>query len=113
MIYVMNRAALYSGTLGTVSVFTDANVFSLAPAQTMDASQTTEYLVEDWNGNSGGYGYVRIGKITGTPSAPVYSSGTTLGVNQPWSENSVGAPQTGGAQKLESGDTRIGNAVYT
>ncbi len=111
-IYVMNRASLYSGTLGTVSTFTDANVFSLAPAQTLDASQNTLYMVEDWNGNSGGNGYVRIGSITGTAAAPVYNAGTTVGVNQPWSETSVGAPQTGGTKTLESGDTRIGNSVY-
>jgi hypothetical protein len=111
-IYVMNRASLYSGTLGTVNTFSDGNVFSLAPAQTLDATQTTLYMVEDWNGNSGGNGYVRIGKITGTPTAPVYTAGTTLGVNQPWSENSVGIPQSGSTQKIEGGDTRIGNSVY-
>ncbi len=111
-IYVMNRASMYSGSLGTVSSFTDANVFSLAPAQTYDASQTTLYMVEDWNGNSGGSGFVRIGSITGTASAPVYNSGTTIGVSQPWSETSVTAPQSGSTNKIESGDTRIGNAVY-
>lgn len=111
-IYVLNRAGLYSGSIGTVTTFTDANVFSLAPAQTYDASQTTEYMVEDWNGNSGSNGYVRIGKITGTATAPIYTSGTTLGVNQPWSETSIGAKQSGSSQTIEDGDTRVGNALY-
>ena len=111
-IYVMNRASLYSGTLGTVSTFTDNNAFSLAPAQTYDATQNTEYLVQDWNGNSGGSGYMQICTITGTASAPVFTAGSTIGVTQPWSETSVGAKQSGSTNTIESGDTRAGNAVF-
>lgn len=112
-VYVMDRASLYSGSLGTVSTFTNTNGFCIDPAQTYDATQNTEYLVMDYNGNSGGNGYVQIGTITGTPTAPVYTAGNTLGVNQPWSETSVNAKQQGNSNALEDGDTRIGNAIYT
>lgn len=111
-IYVMNRASLYSGTLGTVSAFTDATVFSLAPAQTFDVAQTTLYMVQNWNGNSNGSGYVRIRRITGTPNAPVYSVGSFLGVTQPWSNSTLDVPQAGTTNRIDAGDSRVGNAVY-
>ena len=111
-VYVLNRASVYSGSMGTVSTFTDNGAFSLAPAQTYDNTQNTEYLVQDYNGNSGGNGYMQICTITGTATAPVFTAGATLGVNQPWSETSVGAKQSGSTKTLEDGDTRTGNALY-
>ena len=111
-IYTFNRASVYAGSAGTINTFTDNNAFTLAPAQTIDNTQTTEYLVQDWNGNSSGNGYVQICTITGTASAPVYTAGSQLGINQPWSETSVGAKQSGSTKTIESGDTRIGNAQY-
>ncbi len=111
-IYVLNRASLYSGTLGTVTNFTDNNAYTLVPAQTYDINQATEYLVQDANGNSGGSGYMQIGTITGTVNAPVYNSGSTIGVNQPWDENSVSATQAGSTgNTIENGDTRVMNGV--
>ncbi len=115
-IFVFNRANVYSGASGTATTFTDAtNTITLAPAHTLDNSQTTEYLVCNWNGNSGGNGYVRLSSITGSASAPVYTAGSTMGVASPWNDNgnlSTGATQSGTTAKIESGDSRIGNAVY-
>jgi hypothetical protein len=111
-LFVLGRSGLYSGTEGTVSSFTDANAFTIAPAQTLDATQTTEYLVQDWNGNSGSRGYVEVGTITGTVASPVYSAGSLIGVTQDWNENAVNAKQSGTANTINTDDTRIGNAVY-
>ena len=111
-IYVMNRASLYSGTLGTVNTFTDNNAFTIAPAQTYDVSQNVEYMVQDYNGSSGGSGYMQLSTVTGTASAPVYTTGATIGVTQPWSETQVQAKQSGNSNTLDNGDTRVGNAVY-
>ncbi|MDB5283921.1 MAG: hypothetical protein JWO06_2996, partial [Bacteroidota bacterium] len=113
-IYVMNRANTYAGTLGTVSNFTDNDGITLGAAQTYDATQNTEYLVSNANGNSGGNGYMKIAAITGTATAPVYSSGGNIGVNQTWGDNqglAVGAAQSGGTT-IECGDARTGNAVF-
>jgi hypothetical protein len=111
-IYVMDRASVYSGTLGTVNKFQNTSGFCIDPAQTYDITQTTEYLVMDYNGNSSGSGYMQIGTITGTPTAPVYTVGSTIGVNQPWSETATAAKQEGSTHTLEEGDTRTGNTVY-
>jgi hypothetical protein len=110
-IFVMNRDSVYNGS-GSVVTFTDNNAFTLAPAQTNDTLQLTEYLVQNGDGNSGGMGFVQFSTITGTPNAPVYSQGPSLGINRTWSENNVGAPQDGTINTLEDGDTRICNAIY-
>jgi hypothetical protein len=115
-VFVFNRANVYSGGSGAATTFTDAtNSLTLAPAQTYDNSQTTEYIVCNWNGNSGGSGFVRLSSVTGTASSPSYSTGSTIGVAAPWNDNSslgVGATQSGSSTKIESGDTRIGNAIF-
>ena len=111
-IYALERIGLYSGTLGTVHAFTDNYIFGMGPTQTNDITQTTEYLVQDWNSDSTGYGYMKIGTITGPANAPVYSQGFLVGINQPWSEGGVPAVEAGGTGTIENGDTRTGNTVY-
>lgn len=111
-IYVFNRAGLYSGIGGTVNGFTDNTASLLTPAATYDTSQNTEYLVTDWNGNFGGNGYVRLSTITGTDSTPIYSTGSFVAVNRPWSESRVNAPQLGNPNLIEDGDARIHSCIY-
>jgi hypothetical protein len=111
-IYVFNRAELYSGTLGTASSFTDANVFTWDPAQTFDTSEATEYMATDYNGDQNDTGYVQVGTITGTATAPIYTEGNILGVNSTWSEQEVDANQEGGATPITTDNTEINNAVY-
>jgi len=111
VVYVMNRADLYSGTLNAVNTFVDNFGFGNSPAETRDATQTTEYIVADANGDQNGNGYVQIGSVTGTVNAPQYNVGTTLGVNKTWAEFEVGATQSGTTNTLEAGDTRIGNVI--
>ena len=83
-IYVFNRDSLYNGTLGTMNTFVDNTAMGFwGPAQTYDSAQATEYIIQNWNGNSGGYGYVKVSTITGTPDAPVYTAGTTIGIDKP------------------------------
>ncbi|HWB62873.1 MAG TPA: PKD domain-containing protein [Chitinophagales bacterium] len=110
-IYVCDRASMYSGTLGTVHNFTDANAFTWVPAQTYDTSQALEYMVQDANGSSGGNGYMQVGYISGTVASPTYNAGSNIGINQPWNETSTGAGQKGSNNTLEAGDTRVMNGV--
>ncbi|HTA26684.1 MAG TPA: hypothetical protein VK809_02770, partial [Bacteroidia bacterium] len=113
-IYVFNRTSLYSGTLGSVNIFTDPTEMGYwGPALTYDNTQTKEYLVQEWNSNSGGYGYVKVANISGTADAPVFDAGSTIGINNPWNDNNlILASQNGGMEKLEGGDSRINNAIY-
>ena len=112
-VYIMSRASLYAGTQGTITHFSDANSFSVTPAQTMDTVQALEYLVQNSNGSSGGNGYVQIGTISGTVASPVYTAGTQIGIAQPWSDNTISPKQPGGGVTLDDNlDTRICTAEY-
>ena len=110
-IIVLNKSKLLSGTLGTVKTFFDGNNFTLSPAETLDPTQGTEYLLSNWNGNSAGIGYVRISTITGTTGSPVYTAGSFIGVNQPWSDRTVDEPQKGTTKLIDAGDTRMGKII--
>src|SRR5205085_11214058 len=88
-IFVLDKQAAYSNTLGSISEFEAdfANTclnsgsqqtelgcgFTMAPAITEDNTSDTEYLVEDWDSQAG---QLRLSKITGTPSAPLITVGT-------------------------------------
>ena len=111
-IYVFNRLNLYSGSAGIVNTYFDPNVFDLTPAITLDSTMNTEYMITDWNGSSGGYGYMKSFKITGTPNAPSYSAGSLMSVNMPWDESSLNAPQLGSIHDLEVSDTRANTPIY-
>ncbi len=86
-VFAINKAAAYSGTLG-VTRFQLASSFgfTLQPALTYNNTENTEWLCNDWNGNSGGTGSVRLYTITGTPAAPVFNTPNLFPtVNTTWS----------------------------
>lgn len=110
-IMVLNKSKFLAGTLTSVKTFFDNDAFTISPAETLDPAQTTEYLLSDYNGNSGGKGFVKLGSITGTTSSPVYNAGSIIGVNKPWSEIEVDEPQKGSSGLIDGGDTRMGKTI--
>jgi hypothetical protein len=118
-VYIFDKAALYAGpSAPTVLTRPTSEGSTICPAITLDNSMNTEYLVSNWNGNSGGNGYLRIYTITGTPAAPVYTMTMLLpNVAQPWgfSPNATGAdfaPQSGAAQLIQNNDSRMQDVVF-
>ncbi|HEV2911855.1 MAG TPA: proprotein convertase P-domain-containing protein [Pyrinomonadaceae bacterium] len=117
-IYAFNKANLYAFGAGTFSVFTDSSGgFTGTPAVTYDNLLNTMYLVEDWNGNSAGKGFLRISTITGTVTSPVLTVGTSFpNTLNPWSEippnGADFAPQLGSTAKIQTNDSRILKTVY-
>jgi hypothetical protein len=110
-IEVLNKSQLLSGSTVTVNTLFDSTIFTLSPAETLDPGQATEYLLADYNGNSGGNGFVRISTITGTVASPAYSSKPLTAVNKPWSETSVDEPQKGSTHLIAANDTRMGKVI--
>ena len=110
-ILVLNKANLYANTLGTVSTFFDTQLFTISPAETMDANETTEYMLNNYNGNSAGSGFVKICTITGAVNSPVYTSGALCGVNQPWSETPVDAPQKNSTKLINTNGTKMRSVI--
>jgi hypothetical protein len=118
-VYIFDRVALYAGASPpTVLNRPTSEGFTICPAVTLDSSMATEFLVSNWNGNSGGNGFVRLYTITGTPAAPVYATTTLFpNVALPWasSPNATGAdfaPQSGAAQLIQNNDSRMQNVVF-
>ncbi|MCX5923083.1 MAG: hypothetical protein NTU89_00800 [Candidatus Dependentiae bacterium] len=119
-IYVINKAQLYAhGALSFTLLSSSSIGFSQFPVQTYDNTITTQYLVQDWNGNSGGKGYLRLYQITptGTNGAPVLSTIASPVSPAPWASNSPRinkgfAPQSTTTLRIATNDSRIINAVY-
>ncbi len=119
-IYVINKTQLYAHGAISYTLFSSNSIgASQFPVQTYDSGVTTQYLVQDWNGNSGGKGYVRLYKITptGTGGAPVLAIVATPGVTATWGSNSPVinkgfAPQATTSLRVMTNDSRMINAVY-
>ncbi|HYV90360.1 MAG TPA: T9SS type A sorting domain-containing protein [Chitinophagales bacterium] len=111
-VFVFNKSNVTSGSGGTVTTFSNNTIFSLEPAVTYDANVNTEYMLTEWDNNSGGNCYSKIFTITGTQSSPVFTAGNTVGVNQPYSQTVVNAKQLGTSNRIATNDTRMRNCVY-
>ncbi|MGE5693457.1 MAG: thrombospondin type 3 repeat-containing protein, partial [Candidatus Zixiibacteriota bacterium] len=117
--YAFNKADLYAGGSGLFTRLPDTTGGgAITPALTYDTTVTTMYMLEDWVGNFGGNGFLRLSTITGPVGAEVY----TPGVAFPSTPNSwedipgIGfadfAPQLGSARKIMCNDARAQNTVY-
>ena len=117
-IYAFNKADLYAGGTGLYTLLQDnTGGFAQAPAITYDNTLSTMYLLETWDGNSGGQGRLRLSTITGSVGAEVLTSGVAFPASPaPWSDFPPGftdfAPQLGSEHKIQTNDSRMGNLVY-
>jgi hypothetical protein len=107
-IIVYNKSKALAGTLTSVTQFFDSTgTYTLSPAETLDPLEKKEYFLTDFNGNSGGNGYVQVCSISGKAGSPVYKRGAIIGVNSPWSETALDAPQLGVNKKIYTGATKM------
>lgn len=116
-IYAFNKANLYSNTSASFTLFSTTNGFALAPAITYDNSLTTAYLVQNFNGNSSGNGFIELSTITGSVGSEVFTQGTTLvSTANPWDCAGAGgsdfAPQKDTTDKIQTNDCRMLVVVY-
>ncbi|HJQ71510.1 MAG TPA: IPT/TIG domain-containing protein [Blastocatellia bacterium] len=116
-IYVFDKARLYAGTGNSFTLFQDNTGNSQVPAVTYDNTLSTMYVVENWNGNSGGSGFLRLSTITGSVGSETLNRGIAFpSTPNPWDTAPPGggnfAPQLGSAQKINNGDAVVQNAVY-
>lgn len=116
-IYVFNKASLYAGGPGAFTLLQDSTADAIAPAVTYDAGASTMYLVDNWNGNLGGSGYLRLSTITGPVGSEVLNSGVAFSSTpNPWGDSPPVdpnfAPQLGSSQRINNGDSVIQNVAY-
>jgi hypothetical protein len=115
--FAFNKSDLYAGGAGAFTRLSDTSGgFSSCPAQTFDNNLNTMFLVEDWNGNSSGSGFLRVSTITGSVGAEVLNLGVSFpSAAAPWADftsSSNFAPQAGSTQKIANGDSRMYSVVY-
>ncbi len=116
-IFVFDKASLYNGTLVYQTlVQDDTQGAGFCPAWTYDASISTLYLVQLYNSNNGGTGYLRLTSITGnvgSVSLNYIGFLTASGWGSSGSDIDEGfAPQFGTNTRIDTGDDRIQNVVY-
>jgi hypothetical protein len=85
---------------------------TLVPATSYDDSPTM-YMIEQWNGNSRGSGYLRLYTVSRDGVAPV----GFVSVPHTWAavgtaDNTDFAPQAGSTAKIDTGDNRLLAAYY-
>lgn len=116
-IYCFNKADLYSGGAGLFAVITSFAIGGTqAPAVTYDNSIATLYVLQSWNGNFGGNGFLRLYTITGPVGSPVLTPVTFPAIAAPWDFAPPGfadfAPQSGSAALIQVNDDRMHTVVY-
>jgi hypothetical protein len=118
-IYVFDKSLLYQGLPNTPTVITPAPLTygaTQVPAQTYDFLADDLYLMQRWNPDVSGTGYLRVYQLSGDVGSETL---TPLGLPSApaWSESAAGmadfAPQgpSCGANKIQTNDSRIQNVV--
>jgi hypothetical protein len=124
--WVIDKTTALAGGALTVTVFPTGfdriqgvgSGFTLQPAVTFDAQESALYLLDD-SFSSGGTPLLRLSEITGSGPSPAWApaaGGPFPGeglffVQNSFSFSMVNAPQLGATGLIDTGDTRILNAV--
>jgi hypothetical protein len=124
-LYVFNKANLYAGGQGLYTLIKAPNLGgTMVPAVTHDATLPALYLLQNWNGSSGGSGYIGLYSITGAVGSEVLNVTnatypTLVGTPNPWSSSTPEvsgttdfAPQLSSTLKVQNNDSRIQTLVY-
>ncbi|MCI0405970.1 MAG: hypothetical protein L0209_07855 [candidate division Zixibacteria bacterium] len=116
-IFCFDKADLYAGGAGLFAVITSFGIGGTqAPAATYDNSISTLYVLQSWNGNFMGNGFLRLYTLTGPVAAPVLTPVNFASVPSPWDFAPPGfadfAPQTGSAALIQVNDDRMHTVVY-
>jgi len=116
-VWVLDKADFYAGTTAD---FTEIDAGSsggtICPAVTYDNTTSTMYMVKNWNGNAGGFGYVRMYTITGAIGSEVLTAGAFASTSDTWSflqsNGEAMGPQSGSTDKITLNDSRMQDVVY-
>ena len=117
-VYVFNKASLYANGPGTFRLFA-LNGFggTQTPAVTYDNNNPTLYLLQNWNGNASGRGYLLLYAINGPPGNETLSTIGFASAAATWASshpliNGGFAPQLGTTRRITNNDSRILGLVF-
>jgi len=108
--WVFDKGAIYGGAAAAPTIFNPAAQCSY-PAWVGDNTTNNLMLVANWNGNSGGNGYLGVYTISGTAAAPSMSAVQFISTPNTWAGGGPGGPQQGSAQLMATNDARMEQVV--
>lgn len=116
-IYAFSKSTAYSGGNLQYTYFSPNNIGGTQlPAVTYDETASEVYLVQMWNGNVSGSGYLRLYKIHGAVGAELFTAVGFLSVPRTWDFtppfDEDFAPQLGTSARIQNNDARMGSVVY-
>jgi PKD repeat protein len=117
ILMVFDKHELYEGSTNAgYSRYEVHDAFTIVPAITYDADAEDLYMVSTASGNTGGYGYINLFRISGMVGSEVLENLGLVGIPYPW-ESWVGnngnfSPQLGSDEKINSGDGRMQDVIY-
>ncbi len=112
-IYVFNKANLYAGITGAIRFFNLTGFGATqAPAMTYDNANPNLYLLQNWNGNAGGAGYLRLYTISGAIGSEILTSPGFIAIGNPWASSHPiidggFAPQLSSTRRIMNNDSRM------
>lgn len=113
VVFAIDLEAVMNGEENpTYGRFTTQIGSAIVPSFTYDAEQEEMYLISTGDGNSEGYGYVNLFKLSGEVESPVFELKGSIGISEPWENWSYEnhgdfLPQLGTSEKLNSVDARM------
>ncbi|MCD4737230.1 MAG: PKD domain-containing protein, partial [Bacteroidales bacterium] len=118
VLFVIDKQDLYNGLEeADYNRFTMEDAFTVVPAYTYDADEEDLFMVMNAGGNTGGYGYLQLFKVTGEVGNEVVENIGLTGAVDPWESWSGApggnlAPQMDSDENINSGDGRIQNVIF-
>ena len=117
-VYVFNKTSLYANGPGTFKLFTLTGMGGTqTPAVTYDSNNPTLYLLQNWNGNASGRGYLLLYAINGSQGSETFSINGFASTASTWASshpliNGGFAPQLGTTRRIMNNDSRILGLVF-
>jgi hypothetical protein len=117
-IFLFTKSDLTAGN--AITMGTNAQTITIAsqggsfcPIADYDAGSTTPFIVQNWNPNSGGFGFTRFSTITGAIPSCTFNGGISFPSTATWANAPATnfADQAGTTNKVANGDTRVQNAM--
>lgn len=113
VVFAIDKQAVFDGEESPAyQRYTTTMGSAIVPSCTYDSLQQPMYFISTGDGNSDGYGYINLFKLSGDKENPVFQELGSVGVPEPWENWSYEndgdfLPQMGSTEKLNSVDARM------